>query len=77
MNHGTTGGTIHQFTCPENTVKEINGAYSPLNDAHYFGNVVFGYVPQLVQHGAAELQAQDAGAPQPATTKTPSGTAAR
>ncbi|MEJ6018161.1 M4 family metallopeptidase [Aeromonas caviae] len=41
MNHGTTGGTIHQFTCPENTVKEINGAYSPLNDAHYFGNVVF------------------------------------
>ena len=41
MNHGTTGGAIHQFTCPENTVKEINGAYSPLNDAHYFGNVVF------------------------------------
>ena len=41
MNHGTSGGSIHQFTCPENTVKEINGAYSPLNDAHYFGNVVF------------------------------------
>lgn len=41
MNHGTTGGAIHQFTCPENTVKEINDAYSPLNDAHYFGNVVF------------------------------------
>lgn len=41
MNHATTGGTVHQFTCPENTVKEINGAYSPLNDAHYFGNVVF------------------------------------
>ena len=41
MNHATTGGAIHQFTCPENTVKEINGAYSPLNDAHYFGNVVF------------------------------------
>ncbi|MEW7866820.1 M4 family metallopeptidase [Aeromonas diversa] len=41
MNHATTGGSVHQFTCPENTVKEINGAYSPLNDAHYFGNVVF------------------------------------
>lgn len=41
MNHATTGGAVHQFTCPENTVKEINGAYSPLNDAHYFGNVVF------------------------------------
>ncbi|GGY12179.1 M4 family metallopeptidase [Paludibacterium paludis] len=29
------------FTCPTNTYKAINGAYSPLNDAHYFGNVVF------------------------------------
>lgn len=41
LNHATSGGAVHQFTCPENTVKEINGAYSPLNDAHYFGNVVF------------------------------------
>lgn len=41
LNHATSGGTVHQFSCPENTVKEINGAYSPLNDAHYFGNVVF------------------------------------
>ncbi|MEH8262708.1 M4 family metallopeptidase [Aeromonas veronii] len=41
LNHATSGGAIHQFTCPENRVKEINGAYSPLNDAHYFGNVVF------------------------------------
>lgn len=41
MNGKTTGGTIHQFTCPNNTVKAINGAYSPLNDAHYFGGVVF------------------------------------
>ena len=29
------------FPCYENTSREINGAYSPLNDAHYFGNVVF------------------------------------
>ena len=41
LNHGTSGGSVHQFTCPENTYKEINGAYSPLNDAHYFGGVVF------------------------------------
>ncbi|MBQ4875818.1 M4 family metallopeptidase [Pseudoalteromonas luteoviolacea] len=41
LNHGSSGSSAHSFTCPENTVKEINGAYSPLNDAHYFGNVVF------------------------------------
>ncbi|WP_020406694.1 M4 family metallopeptidase [Hahella ganghwensis] len=41
LNHGTSGGSIHQFTCPRNTVKEINGAYSPLNDAHFFGIEVF------------------------------------
>ena len=42
MNGATSGtGTIHSFTCPRNTVKTINGAYSPMNDAHYFGNKVF------------------------------------
>ena len=41
MNHTTTGSTVHSFTGPRNTVKSINGAYSPLNDAHYFGGVVF------------------------------------
>ncbi len=41
LNHGTSGSTAFSFTCPENTVKTINGAYSPLNDAHYFGGVVF------------------------------------
>ncbi|OHU85331.1 MULTISPECIES: M4 family metallopeptidase [Pseudoalteromonas] len=41
LNHGSSGSTAYSFTCPENTHKEINGAYSPLNDAHYFGNVVF------------------------------------
>jgi len=33
--------TPFQFACSRNTYKQINGAYSPLNDAHYFGNVVF------------------------------------
>ncbi len=41
LNHGTSGSTAYSYTCPENTYKQINGAYSPLNDAHYFGGVVF------------------------------------
>ncbi|MFC6631729.1 M4 family metallopeptidase [Microbulbifer taiwanensis] len=41
LNHGTSGGSVFQFTCPYNDHKTINGAYSPLNDAHFFGNVVF------------------------------------
>lgn len=41
LNGGTSGSTAFQFTCPRNTVKQINGAFSPLNDAHYFGGVVF------------------------------------
>ncbi|BAV97770.1 M4 family metallopeptidase [Lysobacter enzymogenes] len=41
LNHGTSGTTAFSYTCPRNTVKTINGAYSPLNDAHYFGHVVF------------------------------------
>ncbi|QQQ03550.1 M4 family metallopeptidase [Lysobacter enzymogenes] len=41
LNHGTSGSTAFSYTCPRNTVKTINGAYSPLNDAHYFGHVVF------------------------------------
>ena len=41
LNHGTSGSTAFSYACPRNTVKEINGAYSPLNDAHYFGKVVY------------------------------------
>jgi len=41
LNHGTTGTTPYSYTCYENTHKEINGAYCPLNDAQYFGQVVF------------------------------------
>nr|WP_315472570.1 M4 family metallopeptidase [uncultured Undibacterium sp.] len=36
-----TPRTPHSFTCPRNTVKAINGAFAPMNDAHYFGGVVF------------------------------------
>ncbi|MBW2541414.1 MAG: peptidase M4 family protein, partial [Deltaproteobacteria bacterium] len=41
LNHGTSGTSPYTFTCPENLFKEINGAFSPLNDAHFFGGVVF------------------------------------
>ena len=30
-----------RFPCSENTYKAVNGAFSPLNDAHYFGGVVY------------------------------------
>jgi pseudolysin/vibriolysin len=42
MKQRTTGSTPFSFTCPRNTYKLTNGAFSPLNDAHYFGGVVFG-----------------------------------
>lgn len=41
LNHKRSGGKVHQFTCPRNIDKSINGAFSPLNDAHYFGSIVF------------------------------------
>lgn len=42
MNSQTSGsGTLYKFVCPQNTYKQINGAYSPLNDAHFFGSVVY------------------------------------
>jgi Zn-dependent metalloprotease/uncharacterized membrane protein len=41
LNHGTSGSTAYSYTCYENLFKEINGAYSPINDAQFFGQVVF------------------------------------
>jgi len=41
LNHGTSGSTAYSYQGPQNTHKQINGAYSPLNDAHYFGSVVY------------------------------------
>ena len=53
LNHGTSGSTAFSYTCPRNTVKQINGAYSPLNDAHYFGKVIFDMYDDYV--GSAPL----------------------
>ncbi len=41
MNHRKVGGKVHAFNCYENVGREVNGAYSPLNDAHAFGQLVF------------------------------------
>jgi vibriolysin len=56
LNHGTSGSTAFSYTCPRNTVKTINGAYSPLNDAHYFGGIVYGMYNDYV--GSAPLTFQ-------------------
>lgn len=41
LNHGTSGSTAYSYTCNRNTFQQINGAYSPINDAHYFGGVIY------------------------------------
>ncbi|WP_373938567.1 M4 family metallopeptidase [Vibrio kanaloae] len=45
LNNGTSGNSAFSYNCSDSTnyndYKYVNGAYSPLNDAHYFGNVVF------------------------------------
>ena len=48
LNHSTSGSTAYSFTCPENTHKAINGAFAPLNDAHFFGNVIFNMYNEYV-----------------------------
>jgi Zn-dependent metalloprotease len=41
LNGGTSGSTAFSYVCPRNTVRYANGAYSPLNDGHYFGGIVY------------------------------------
>ncbi|RXJ71572.1 hypothetical protein CS022_20395 [Veronia nyctiphanis] len=41
MRNRTSGGSVHSFTCPENTERQVNGAFSAMNDAHAFGLVTF------------------------------------
>jgi vibriolysin len=42
MNEGSTEpGSPFTYACFDNTTKQINGAYAPMNDAQYFGNIVF------------------------------------
>jgi len=36
----TRRGTLWSFACPTSSGDAVNGAYSPINDAHHFGGVV-------------------------------------
>jgi len=40
LNGATTGSTAWSYACPRNTTKAINGAFAPINDAHFFGSVI-------------------------------------
>lgn len=40
MQNKYSGGTLYRFVCPVNYYKQVNGAYSPINDALYFGTKV-------------------------------------
>ncbi|HZX80329.1 MAG TPA: pre-peptidase C-terminal domain-containing protein [Lysobacter sp.] len=56
LNGGTSGTTAFSYTCPRNTVKTINGAYSPLNDAHYFGGLITKMYPAYTGYNALTFQ---------------------
>ncbi|SHO55967.1 M4 family metallopeptidase [Vibrio quintilis] len=44
LNGGKTGTTAYSYTCSDSTnyndYKSVNGAYSPLNDAQYYGHMI-------------------------------------
>jgi len=56
LNGGTTSTTAWAYTCPRNTTKAINGAYAPINDAHYFGGVITGMYPAYTGYNALTFQ---------------------
>ncbi len=56
LNGGTTGTTAFSYTCPRNTYKAINGAYSPINDAHFFGGVITQMYPAYTGYNALNFQ---------------------
>ena len=56
LNGATTGTTAFAYTCPRNTYKTINGGYSPINDAHYFGGVITGMYPAYTTYNALNIQ---------------------
>jgi len=51
-----TGTTAWSYTCPRNTTKAINGAYAPINDAHFFGGVITKMYPAYTGYNALSFQ---------------------
>jgi Zn-dependent metalloprotease len=41
LNKGYYGAKTNHFRCYESNFDAVNGAYSPLNDAHYYGEQIF------------------------------------
>ena len=56
LNGATTGTTAWAYTCPRNTTKAINGAYAPINDAHFFGGVITQMYPAYTTYNALNFQ---------------------
>jgi len=56
--NGSTGTstTAYAYTCPRNTYKTINGAYSPINDAHSFGTVITKMYPAYTGYNALSFK---------------------
>jgi Zn-dependent metalloprotease len=56
--NGSTGTstTAYAYTCPRNTYTTINGGYSPINDAHYFGGVITQMYPAYTGYNALSFQ---------------------
>jgi Zn-dependent metalloprotease len=56
--NGSTGTstTAWTYTCPRNTTKAINGAYAPINDAHFFGGVITKMYPAYTGYNALTFQ---------------------
>ena len=60
LNHSSSNNSSVAFSypCLRNTHKEINGAYSPINDAHYFGHVVYEMYDQWYNTAPLTFQLQ-------------------
>ena len=56
--NGSTGNstTAFSYTCPRNTYKTINGGYSPINDAFFFGGVITNMYPAYTGYNALTFQ---------------------
>ena len=60
LNGSTSGSSAYSYSCNDdsnfNDHKFVNGAYSPLNDAHYFGKIVFDMYKDWMNTAALTFQ---------------------
>ncbi len=64
MNNRVFGSKAYSYTCADssnyNDYKQVNGAYSPINDAQYFGQVVFDMYNDWLKNVASDIPAYNA-----------------